>query len=57
MPTDALHPATKLALVQPRDVLVTDHDLVRLDSAEAMFCGHSTREQLLAAGIEHAQVA
>ena len=55
MPTDLLHlhTTTGLALVQPRDVLLTDHDLERLAAAEKMFTGYSERERLLASGIEH----
>ncbi|TAK26694.1 MAG: hypothetical protein EPO40_19435 [Myxococcaceae bacterium] len=49
---NALHPVTGLALVQPRGVLVTDHDLVRLATAERMFHGHAERELLERVGIE-----
>ncbi|MDO9016698.1 MAG: hypothetical protein Q8S73_06010 [Deltaproteobacteria bacterium] len=50
---DALHPTTGLALVQPRDVLISDHDLERLAAAEKMFLGYTERDRLLAVGIEH----
>lgn len=56
--TRHLHPSTGLALIQPRDVLVTDEDLVVLASAEVMFRGHEEaerlRRQLAAAGLEQA---
>ena len=53
LPADRLHSLTGLALEQPRGLLITDADLVALASAESMFHGHTTRELLAAAGIEH----
>ena len=43
--SDRLHPDTGLALVQPRDCLVTDEDLVALATAEAMFRGQMEAER------------